>query len=846
MKKDCAPTLTILLPEFTGPETHRIQCDLAHRLARRCEIITLRVRGFQHLWRFFIPLFCAAGLWGQSHIAPGHIASDLGHQVLAADLDPNECYHIRDIQIHQDDVTFYLTEGYLIFGKPVNGAPLSAVFTTDVEGGDAEVVLLPPDRAERRTLSAFTESPNLDEHFTQAVFFFTDATAKSLADSIHADPSTEKSSTYGRLMADRWNLGVTGLSSSFETRIVLDLLTRPGGEHGFFDAALRGRTLGDFDVVHDGRANEQIAVGRVVVHNEIPQWETWTRFVARSYRNLPPPAPEENILSYNIDASLDASLAMHCVTRMRVRATEESRNVLPFELNTAMHVVSAKVDGVPAEVYQHDSLRDGLVQNSDNGLLILVPPQPLEPGSEHDIEIVHEGKVFTETGNQVYSVSARGTWYPGRGAQFATYDATFHYPKTLDLVSAGKVTEDRTENGVRTTHRVPQGKLRLLGVNLGQYARRETSGNGITLEVSANREFEASLRPAAPPPVVVSDPTPLNHTLRIPQVVSGLPPAADPTDRVDEISADLLAALEFFRARFGDPPLSQIEVSPVPGIFGQGFAGMIYLPTMIYMNPANLPTRVNSPIDETFMGKLLTAHEAAHQWWGNIVTTDSYHHEWLMESLANYSAILFLESRMGPKAVEKALDMYRVELLMKGPDGTTAESRGPVVEGRRLESSTVPGAANAVLYGKGTWIIHMIRRRMGDANFMKMLAELRRRYETKTVTTDQFRELCAEFLPKGSTDPKLLDFFDQWAYDTGMPTLKLTYSVTGHKLSGTVTQSDVRDDFTVSVPVEIRTGAGKPIVKYVTTGSEPAKFSVAVPGPGAKATLDPGWSVLRR
>lgn len=806
-----------------------------------CEIITARVRVVQHIRRFFIPIICAAGLYGQSHTA-----SDLAHQILAADLDPDECYRIRDVQIHQDDVTFYLTEGYLIFGKPVNGVPVSAVFTTDVEGGDAEVVLLPPDRAERRTLSAFTESPNLDEHFSQGVFFFTDGTAKTLADTIRGNPSTEKSSTYGRLMADKWNLTVTSMSSSFETRMVLDLLTKTRGANGLFEAALRGRTLGDFDVMHDSRASEQIAVGKVAVHGDTAQWETWTRFVAKSYRGLPAPSAEEDILSYNIDASLDALLSMRCVTRMRVRTKADSSDALPFELDTAMRVISAKVDGIPAEIYQHDSLRDGLIQNSGNGLLVLVPPQPLEPGSEHNIEIVHEGKVFADTGSQIYSVSARGTWYPGRGAQFATYDATFHYPRTLDLISAGKVVEDRTENGIRTTHRVPQGKLRLLGVNLGQYARREKVSNGLTLEVSANREFESALRSAPAPPVVRSDPTTSGHEMRVPQALPAASPSMNPTDRIDAISTELLAALDFFRARFGEPPVSQIEVSPVTGRFGQGFAGMIYLPTLMYMSPSDLPARVDSQIDEAFMVELLSAHEVAHQWWGNIVTTDSYHHEWLMESLANYSAIMFLESRMGPRAVEKALDVYRAELLVKGPDGATAESRGPVVEGRRLESSTVPGAANAVLYGKGTWIIHMIRRRLGDGNFLKMLAELRRRYEMRTVTTDQFRELCAEFLPKGSPDPKLTDFFDQWVYDTGMPSLKLTYAVVGHKLTGTITQSDVRDDFTVMAPVEIRTGAGKPIVKLVVTGNEPAKFSVEVPGPGAKATLDPGRSILRR
>ena len=808
------------------------------------------MRGFlniRHLRRLLVPVLGAAALYGQAHTA-----AELGHQVLAADLDASECYHVRDIQIHQDDITIYLTEGYLIFGKPVNGAPVSAVFTTDVEGGDAEVVLLPPDRAERRTMAAFTSSPNLDEHFTQGVFFFTDGTARSLIDSIRSDasidkPTAEKSSTYGRIMAEKWNLAVTGLSSSFETRIVLDLLTKAPGAHGFFDATLRGRTLGDFDVVHDSRASEQIAVGKVAIHGETGQWETWSRFVGKSFRGLPPPALEEDILSYKIDASLDASLAMHCVTRMRVRVKVDSREVLPFELDTAMRVVSAKVDGVPAEIYQHDSLRDGLVQNSGNGLLILVPPQPLEPGSEHEIEIVHEGKVFADTGGQIFSVSARGTWYPGRGPQFAAYDVTYHYPRTLDLVSAGKVAEDHIENGIRTTHRVPQGKLRLLGVNLGQYTRRETVRNGITLEVSANREFEASLRLAPAAPIVRSDPTPTtSHGLRIPQMMPATVPAVDPADRVDALSGELLAAVEFFRARFGEPPLSQIEVSPVTGMFGQGFAGMIYLPTLLYMNPADMPTRVDSQIDEAFMAELLAAHEAGHQWWGNIVTTDSYHHEWLMESLANYSALLFLESRMGPRAVEKALDVYRAELLVKGPDGATAESRGPVVEGRRLDRSTVPGAANAVIYGKGTWIIHMIRRRLGDGNFLKMLAELRRRYEWKTVTTDQFRELCAEFLPAGSPDPKLLDFFDQWVYDTGMPSLKLTYAVVGRKLTGTVTQADVGDDFTVTVPVEIRTGAAKPIVKRVVTGNGPTKFSVDVPGPGAKATLDPGWSILRR
>ncbi len=44
----------------------------------------------------------------------------------------------------------------------------------------------------------------------------------------------------------------------------------------------------------------------------------------------------------------------------------------------------------------------------------------------------------------------------------------------------------------------------------------------------------------------------------------------------------------------------------------------------------------------------------------------------------------------------------------------------------------------------------------------------------KTIDTEQFRLLCAEYLPAIFPDPKLENFFDQWVYGTGIPTVKLT------------------------------------------------------------------------
>ena len=96
--------------------------------------------------------------------------------------------------------------------------------------------------------------------------------------------------------------------------------------------------------------------------------------------------------------------------------------------------------------------------------------------------------------------------------------------------------------------------------------------------------------------------------------------------------------MEFMSANFGPPPLKTLTVSPIPGTFGQGFPGLLYLSTLAYLKPEDLPMAVRTDSQRRFFSELLHAHETAHQWWGNLVTSGSYQDDWLMEALANYSA----------------------------------------------------------------------------------------------------------------------------------------------------------------------------------------------------------------
>ena len=105
--------------------------------------------------------------------SPGTAAAISRAAIRENSFDRDECYRVRDLTLVREDIRIYLTDGHLIFSKPVAGRRIAAVFTADVEGGDGEVILMPPDRAERASLASYIDSPNLNEHFRAAVFLFT-------------------------------------------------------------------------------------------------------------------------------------------------------------------------------------------------------------------------------------------------------------------------------------------------------------------------------------------------------------------------------------------------------------------------------------------------------------------------------------------------------------------------------------------------------------------------------------------------------------------------------------------------------------------------------------------------
>jgi hypothetical protein len=761
--------------------------------------------------------------------ASGPSAAEIARSIHDATLDPAECYRVRDLSFRKDDIRLYFTDGYLIFSKPAAGERVSAVFTTDVEGGDGEVILLPPTRGERQSLATFTQSPNLDEHIAAAMMIFTDGTGAVLRDRIEKESLGKKVPEVGALMADQWSPVLANIREGFELRMVDDLFSPDPKKSGFLFLGLVGRERGNFDILYDPRAREQIVAGQMAEHATRLRYNIWTSFMSRSVRTGAARRiePGFSLTHFSIDASLDSNLHMKASTTIKLRVGNAAIRSLPFEIAGRIKVTSVRVDGAPVELFTGDSQRERALHGNEDNALLVVTPEALSPRSEHEVSFEHEGDVITSAGNGVYYVGARSTWYPRSAPEFSIYDLKFRYPKKLTLVTAGDLVDDRTDGETRITRRSTAVPIRFVGFNLGNYQRVSGSAPGFDVEVYGNRGLEAALQPKIVTPdssVRPIAPQPRHDSLLGPPPGSLFPP--DPLARLHAVAADVSSSLEFFTSLFGPPAMKTLTVAPIPGTFGQGFPGLVYLSTIAYLDPSSRPAPLRSQQQQLFFSDLIVAHEVAHQWWGNVVIISSYQDEWLTEALSNYSALLWLEKKSGPKAVDTVLDDFRDRLLAKDDAGRTLESAGPIVWGIRLESSGMRDAWRAITYEKGAWIMHMLRRRLGDDRFLKMLAELRRRYEFRTITTEEFRALAAGFLPPHSPSDTMDAFFDNWVYATGIPKLKLQSSVKGLKVSGTVAQSVVDGDFSVDAPVEIQFAKGAPQTVWVRTSSEPVSFTV--------------------
>lgn len=162
---------------------------------------------------------------------------------------------------------------------------------------------------------------------------------------------------------------------------------------------------------------------------------------------------------------------------------------------------------------------------------------------------------------------------------------------------------------------------------------------------------------------------------------------------------------------------------------------------------------------QTFSGQgsfqeSLTAHELAHQWWGNNVTCRTWGDIWLNEGFATYSEALWLERKPGSSGIPA----LHAAMANRRPSAVTDSVYVySSADQNRIFSSTYS-------YRKGAWVLHMLRKALGDATFFDVLREYRAAYQGSGATTDEFTAVASSVSGKD-----LSAFIRQWVYGVGAP-----------------------------------------------------------------------------
>ena len=157
----------------------------------------------------------------------------------------------------------------------------------------------------------------------------------------------------------------------------------------------------------------------------------------------------------------------------------------------------------------------------------------------------------------------------------------------------------------------------------------------------------------------------------------------------------------------------------------------------------------------------LFAHEIVHQWFGDMATEKSFAHLWLSEGFATYLTHIYLEAKYGSDSLAKRMQDDRLSVL-----SFVKDSKRSVVD----STANYMSLLNPNSYQKGSWVLHMLRRELGDSLFHATVRAYYAQYKGSNADTRDFQSV-AERLSGKSLDT----FFNQWLYRKENPSLHISW-----------------------------------------------------------------------
>jgi hypothetical protein len=781
------------------------------------------------------------------------------YAALRAARPSGQAVSVSNFTIERDVFRFRFASGAFQFLTPVEGRTIGAVFV-----GDGSMDLLPATEPERRRLAFQLGDKKLEvltERFDSLVLLFTDGTAEEVRS--HGTPAASPPERAGSAYEKFFKKQRKDLTTNLQIRLLEDLLEKPGADGGSFLAYLDGKKLPPAFALVDpaGLVNHfsSDVGGEAVAFVVLDEDKGGFWYLAHTKKQiaagpLPAARTRADATHYAIETAIQKNARIRGVTTIDFLPRVDGLRVLPVALLPKLRVqevVFSRVDGgawTPAAFLQED-------EDEDADLAVLFP-EPLPAGKAVRLRLTYEGEdVLRDAGDGNFLIGARDSWYPNLGTftDLATFDLTYRSPKNFQIVSVGQLISDRVEGDERVAVWKSERPIRVAGFNYGKFRRLERADptSGMTVDVYTN--------PGEP-----------DFVREINQYLENRPDAglrhisASADNLAESAMTDGINTARVGTMYFGPLPEGAVSITQqTQAFFGQSWPTLIYLP---YIAAFDSTVRHELGLQDTgeFVD-LVGPHEFAHQWWGHRVGWQSYRDQWLSEGFAEFTAALVLQYTGGMRKSNAFWENSRRWILMKPRFATAAnDEAGPISDGWRLSTFRNRSAAQAMMYSKGAYVVHMLRMLMRDnatdppdANFIAMLKDYVAAQADRNPSTRDFQAAVERHMTPAmdaAGDGKMDWFFRQWVDGTEIPriTQKLKAAPADggrYRITGSVSQADVSDDFH-SMAVLYGESKGEVarigVIRLKGSQTVPVDLTVSLPRPPDRVLVNVLHEVLYR
>ncbi len=377
-----------------------------------------------------------------------------------------------------------------------------------------------------------------------------------------------------------------------------------------------------------------------------------------------------------------------------------------------------------------------------SGLIVL--PKEVPAGTKIVVRMVFENKNSLYKLNDTYSAMDRGGWLPfvSFTDRIKDFDLTVKVPKRYTTLGVGKVVSDEIVGDARVTRFHPVADVSFPTVIFGDYYPAESK-------------------------IIVKKPDGSIVPVRIYVDKTGMSDWGITQKSLPALADEAANALNLYGEIFGVPyPYEKLDLvnDPLGFLYGQSPASIIYLGSGGFWSKGTLGSIGGG--DLTQFSKSLVAHETAHQWWGSLISNANDWNYWFVESLAEYSAALFVENVHSKKEYDEHVEEWRRRVI-------ESDLEGSVVGAGNVWGGTNPNPGisyRELVYSKGPYIFHVMRTTWGDEKFFKFLKDLATSLAGKPIVTRDIQKVAEK-----SYGFSMEWFFDQWLRGVGTPEYTLKY-----------------------------------------------------------------------